>query len=175
MSVSQGPAGSHVERPRVPRVPPHWLIRSLGAFHLAGYRLTGRRLGLARPTPARWGTMCLTTTGRRTGRKRSAMLGYFEDGPNLVALVVNAWADAEPGWWLNLQADPDADVALKDGTHPVHARAAEGEERARLWARWVELGDRSGEAFMADIDARAAQLSRVPAVVILEPRPDRER
>ncbi len=86
------------------------------------------------------------------------MLGYFEDGPNLVALAVNAWADAEPAWWLNLQAHPDAVVELKDGSRPVRARAAEGDERARLWARWRDLGERSGEAMIANCDAYAARL-----------------
>ncbi len=97
------------------------------------------------------------------------MLGYFDDGPNLVALAVNAWADAEPAWWLNLQAHPDAVVELKDGSQAVHARAAEGDERARLWARWRELGERSGEAMIANCDAYAAGMSRQPAVVVLEP------
>jgi deazaflavin-dependent oxidoreductase (nitroreductase family) len=152
--------------------PPHWLIRSFGVVNLAFLRLTGGRLGLSRPRPDRWGTMCLTTTGRRTGRERSAILGYFEDGPNLVALAVNAWAGAEPAWWLNLQARPDTKVELKDGFRPVRARAAEGEERARLWARWRGLGKRSGEALMADVDGYAGRLSREVAVVVLEPRPD---
>ncbi|HEY5629415.1 MAG TPA: nitroreductase/quinone reductase family protein [Candidatus Limnocylindrales bacterium] len=151
--------------------PPHWLIRSVGVAHLAFHRLTGGRLGLSRPKPDRWGTMCLTTTGRRTGTERRVMLGYYEDGPNLVALSVNAWAAAEPNWWLNLQAHPDARVKLKDGSRPVRARAAHGEERARLWARWCDLGKRSGEALMADAEAYAAGLSREPAVVVLEPRP----
>ena len=48
------------------------------------------------------------------------MLGYNEDGPNLVALAVNAWADAEPAWWLNLQAHPDAIVELKDDDPIFH-------------------------------------------------------
>ena len=152
--------------------PPRWLIRSFGVVNLAFHRLTGGRLGLSRPKPDRWGTMCLTTTGRRTGRERSAMLGYYEDGPNLVALAVNAWAAAEPAWWLNLQAHPDAKVDLKDGSRPVRARVAEGDERARLWARWRDLGERSGEALIADADAYAGRLSREVAVVVLEPRPD---
>ena len=160
-------------RTGTPRPPSHRLIRTFGVVHLAGYRLTGGRLGLSRPTPARWGHMCLTTTGRKTGKKRRAMLGYFDDGRNLVALAVNAWADAEPAWWLNLQAHPDAIVELKDGPQAVHARAAEGDERARLLARWRELGERSGVAEIADMDAYTARLSREPAVVVLEPRPDR--
>jgi F420H(2)-dependent quinone reductase len=156
------------QRTGPPRAMPHWLIRLVGVVHLAGYRLTGRRVGLSRPTPARWGHMCLITTGRRTGKQRRAMLGYLEDGPNLVALAVNAWADAEPAWWLNLQAHPDAVAELKDGSQPIHARAAEGDERARLWARWRELGERSGEGMIANCDAYAAGLARQPAVVVLE-------
>jgi deazaflavin-dependent oxidoreductase (nitroreductase family) len=152
------------------RPPPHWLIRTFGVVHLAGHRLTDGRFGLSRPKPDRWGTLCLTTTGRRTGKERSVMLGYFEDGPNLVLLAVNAWAAAEPAWWLNLQAHADATVELKDGPRPVRARAAEGDERARLWAKWCELGERSGEELIANADAYAARLPRQPAVVVLEPR-----
>ena len=45
------------------------------------------------------------------------MVGYFEDGPNLVTMAMNGWADDEPAWWLNLQAHPEASVAeFPDGT-----------------------------------------------------------
>jgi len=56
--------------------------------------------------------MRLTVMGRRTGRRRSVIVGYFEDGPNLVTLAMNGWGQGEPAWWLNLQAHPDAEVAL---------------------------------------------------------------
>ena len=52
-----------------------------------------------------------------------------EDGPNLVTMAMNGWAEPEPAWWLNRQAHPDATVALKTGTRAVHGRAAEGQER----------------------------------------------
>ena len=105
----------------------------------------------------------LTTVGRRSGRPRVAIVGYLEDGPNLVTLAMNGWAEAEPAWWLNLQAQPDTTVELKDGSRAIRARAAEGEERDRLWARWGELSDR--------YDAWAARRSGPTAVVVLEPRP----
>ena len=111
--------------------------------------------------------MHLTTTGRRTGQERRVILGYFEDGPNLVTLAMNGWADAEPAWWLNLQAHPDASVDLADGRRTVRGRAAEGEERSRLWARWSELD--------TNLDAEAALRSGETAVVILEPSPDPNR
>jgi deazaflavin-dependent oxidoreductase (nitroreductase family) len=81
----------------------------------------------------------LTTTGRRTGRQRSVIIGYFEDGPNLVSLAVNGWGEGEPAWWLNLQTHPDAAVDLVGGRRLVRGHAATGDERSRLWARWREI------------------------------------
>ena len=149
---------------RSPRLPPRWFVRSAWAVHRAIYRLTGGRFGLWRPKADKWGTMRLKTIGRRTGRERSAILGYYEDGPNLVTMAMNGWAEGEPAWWLNLQAHPDASVDLADGSRAVRARAAEGDERARLWARWRDMGD--------DVDAYATLRSGETAVVILEPLPD---
>ena len=106
--------------------------------------------------------MHLTTVGRRTGRARRVIVGYFEDGPNLVTMAINGWGDAEPAWWLNLQAHPDATVDIVDGSRRVTGRAAHGEERERLWARWREIDK--------NLDAYAARRSRHTAVVVLEPR-----
>jgi hypothetical protein len=54
------------------------------------------------------GAMRLTTIERRTGRAHPVIVGYLEDGPNLVTMAMNGWDDAEPAWWLNLQAHPIA-------------------------------------------------------------------
>ena len=88
---------------RIPRVPPRWFVRLAWYAHRALYRLTGGHVGLWRAKPNRWGTLRLTTTGRRTHQDRSVILGYLEDGPNLIALAMNGWADGEPAWWLNLR------------------------------------------------------------------------
>ena len=150
-------------REQSPHLQPRWFIRSFWVAHRALYRTTGGRVGLRRPTPTRWGMLRLRTLGRRTGEERSAILGYYEDGPNLVTLAMNGWAEGEPGWWLNLQARPDAMVDLVDGPRKVRARAAVGDERARLWAGWRDVGD--------DVDAYAPLRSSETAVVVLEPRP----
>ena len=92
------------------RTPPRPLIRTFWMLHRAAYRLTGGRFGLSQPEAgAKFGFMRVTTVGRRSGKARVAMLGYFEDGPNLVTLAMNGWADAEPAWWLNLQETPGRD------------------------------------------------------------------
>jgi hypothetical protein len=60
----------------------------------------------------------------------------------------------------HLLAHPDA-TDLADGSRAVRGRAAEGEERSRLWARWREMGD--------DVDGFATLRSTETAVVVLEP------
>ena len=152
-------------REQKPRLPPRWFVRTFWTAHRAVYRTTGGRVGLKRPTPTAWGMMRLRTIGRRTGEERSAILGYYEDGPNLVTLAMNGWGRVEPAWWLNLQAQPDATVDVADGQRAVRARTATGEERERLWARF-----RDYPGWGDDIDALAAHRPTPTAVVVLEPR-----
>jgi F420H(2)-dependent quinone reductase len=117
-------------------------------------------------TSDQWGILRLRTVGRRTGTERVAILGYFEEGRDLVTMAMNGWGDPEPAWWLNLQAHPDATVELVDGTRRVRARAAVGDERSRLWARWAH--------YNKNLDRQASLRSRETAVVIFEPVPRTE-
>ncbi|UOE42675.1 nitroreductase/quinone reductase family protein [Agromyces larvae] len=144
------------------RIPPRWFVRTAWVVHRGIYRSTGGRLGLRPPQPGRWGMMHLTTVGRRTGKERSVIVAYFEDGPNLVTLAMNGWAAPEPAWWLNLQADPEATVVVDGESRTVRGRAAAGSERSRLWAAWRTFGD--------DLDAHASLRPTETAVVVLEPR-----
>jgi F420H(2)-dependent quinone reductase len=149
-------------RERAPRVPPRWFVRLAWYVHRALYRVSGGRVGLWRARSNRWGTLRLTTTGRHTSQERGVILGYLEDGPNLITMAMNGWADGEPAWWLNLQAHPNARVQLADGPRLVKARAAAGAERSRLWAKWREVEP--------NLDGYAARRSSETALVILEPR-----
>ena len=151
-----------VEKP--PRLPPRWFIRMVWKLHRGIYRVTRGSLGLWRPKPNGWGTSRLTTTGRRTGQPRSVIIGYFTDGPNVVTMAMNGWGEAEPAWWLNLQANPDATVVTSDGQVHVRARAAHGEEHDRLWAQWREPNEK--------LDGFAARRPGQTAVVVLEPVAD---
>ena len=106
--------------------------------------------------------MRLTTVGRRSGKERSVILGYYEDGPNLVTMAMNGWAEPEPAWWLNLQAHPDAKVELPSGLRAIRGRAATGDEHERLWARWSEID--------VDLEGYATRRPSGTAIVVLEPR-----
>jgi deazaflavin-dependent oxidoreductase (nitroreductase family) len=153
-------------RPQPPKLPPRLFVRIAWVGHRALYRFSGGRIGLSRPKAGgKFGMMRLQTIGRKSGQRRVAIIGYYEDGPNLVTLAMNGWSDTDPAWWLNLQAQPDTTVELADGSRAVRAHAAAGEERERLWARF---GDYPG--WGDDLEALAARRSTEPAVVVLEPR-----
>jgi deazaflavin-dependent oxidoreductase (nitroreductase family) len=143
------------------RLEPRWVIRTAWVAHRALVSVTRGRFGYRPATAEQWGMLRLHTVGRRSGQERLAILGYIEDGHNLVTLAMNGWGEGEPAWWLNLQAQPDAVVELADGPRLVRARAATADERPRLWARWDTKGN---------LDAYAARRSGETAVVILEPR-----
>jgi F420H(2)-dependent quinone reductase len=145
-----------------PWLPPRWFIRFFWLNHRRVYRASRGRVGLWRPKGDRWGAMCVIATGRRTGDERRVMVGYFEDGENLVTMAMNGWLPGAPAWWLNVQAHPDVAVITADGPRNVRARAARGEERERLWARWSEIDKH--------LDQYAARRHGETAVVVFEPR-----
>lgn len=145
------------------RLPPRFVIRAAWIIHRAILRFSGGRMGLRPASEKTWGMMRLTTIGRKSGRERTAILGYYEDGPNLVTMAMNGWGEPEPAWWLNLQAHPETTVQLHDRTLSVRGRAATADERPRLWALWRRY---DGE----ELDAWASRRPQETAVVILEPR-----
>ena len=143
-----------------PKSPPRWFIRTFWAAHRAAYRLTRGRFGLWKATPEKWGTFRLHTVGRTSGRERIAILGYHEDGANIVTIAMNGFLEGHPAWWLNLQANPDATIELKGRVVKVHARTALPEERDRLWALFPD-----SQPFIAGRKTETV-------LVVLEPRPD---
>jgi deazaflavin-dependent oxidoreductase (nitroreductase family) len=148
------------------KVPSRALVRTFWTVHKTIVRVSGGRIGLWRPRAGkRFGVMSLTTIGRRSGLPRMVIVGYFEDGSNLVTLAMNGWADAEPAWWINLRARPDATVRLPTGFQNVQARIAEGDERTRLWAK---VGDYPG--WGEDLEGLAARRSMDTTIVVFEPR-----
>jgi len=152
--------------PRPPYVPPSWFVHTAWRAHRGLHRLSGGRF-LWPPSGKRgWGALRLTATGRTSGQDRSVILGYLEDGPDLVLLAMNGWDEGDPSWWLNLEANPDAVVRLS-GQPPreVRARRATGEERDRLWGLGLQVDPK--------LDGYAARRSTVTPEVVLQPQPRR--
>lgn len=146
-----------------PKLPPSWFKHTFWRLHRALYRSTGGRFLWTPESKRGWGALHLTTIGRKSGQNREVILGYLEDGPNLVTLAMNGWDEGHPAWWLNLKERPDAVVRLA-GQDPraVHARPAAGDEHDRLWQRWASVDQ--------GLDALAARRSVKTPIVVLEPR-----
>ena len=107
-----------------------FLIRAMSRIHGGVYRMSrGRLLGRVAGMPV----LLVTTTGRKSGKPRTATLTYFRDGDSLVVIGSFGGSDLPPAWWLNLQGDPRASVLIGGTTSKVTARAATPEEHDRLW------------------------------------------
>ena len=130
---------------------PHaWLIRRGGGRIRRSHLFTG---GMP--------VLVLTTTGRKSGKRRATPLGYLRDGERFAVLAANAGNDRPPAWWLNLQAHPRAQVEVDGRRVTVTGRRASEEEDARLWREFAAANPAFGEY-------RNLTTRRIP-VVILEP------
>jgi deazaflavin-dependent oxidoreductase (nitroreductase family) len=133
-------------------------LRWAGKLNIPLYRLSGGRLmGKVNKAPV----LLLTTTGRKSGERRTAPVVYLTAGENLVVIGSNAGHGRAPAWSLNLKANPDAEVEVGRRRHRVRARVAEGEERAELWRKHNEQ--------YSGFDEYEARTNREIAVFVLEP------
>jgi deazaflavin-dependent oxidoreductase (nitroreductase family) len=133
-------------------------LRWTGKLNTPLYRLSGGRIG---GKVGKAPILLLTTTGRKSGQKRTAPVVYLRDGERMVVINTNAGNAKVPAWSLNLAADPKAEVEVGKRKIPVVARVAEGEERADLW--------RKHNVQYAGFDEYDAELDREPQVIILAP------
>lgn len=134
-------------------------LRWTGKLNVPLYRLSGGRIG---GKINRAPVLLLTSTGRKSGQKRTAPVVYLADGENVVVIGSNAGHNRTPAWSLNLQANPEAEVEVGRKRLPVRARIATGEERADLWRRHNEQ--------YSGFDEYEARTDRDIALFVLEPR-----
>lgn len=148
---------------RPPKLPPAWFKHLFWRVHRFLYRFVGERVLWTPQSKRGWGAMHLTTVGRKSGRERSVIIGYIEDGPNPVALAMNGWDEGQPAWWRNLEAHPDAVICLKGDTERlVRARTVHSAERDRLWQLWANVDE--------GLDSYAASRVADTPVVVFETR-----
>jgi deazaflavin-dependent oxidoreductase (nitroreductase family) len=82
--------------------------------------------------------LLLTTTGRRSGEKRTTPLVYAKRDGDYVVVGSRGGAVHNPAWYLNLVAEPEVEVQVLADRFPAHARTASGEERSELWKTVTE-------------------------------------
>ncbi|GAB1816659.1 hypothetical protein MUNTM_57030 [Mycobacterium sp. MUNTM1] len=101
----------------------------------------------------------LTTTGAKSGERRTVAV-YGIPHPDGVGLIASNFGGAKhPAWYHNLKANPEATVTVGRDTWNTTARLATPDERDEIWAKGVALypgwrkyevrvGDRHIEAFV---------------------------
>jgi deazaflavin-dependent oxidoreductase (nitroreductase family) len=104
--------------------------------------------------------LILTTTGKRSGKKRSTPLIYGRHGDDYLIVASKGGADTPPDWYLNLRADPEVEVQVKDDRFSAQARDATPAERPELWRLMAEQ--------WPPYDDYQRKTSRAIPVVVLE-------
>jgi F420H(2)-dependent quinone reductase len=116
--------------------PPRAVVKPATAVARYVYRLSGGKIGGIRGTEV----LLLTTTGRRSGKRRTTPLIYIRDGQALVVVASFGGSDVHPAWYLNLEANPDVEVKIRrEGSRPMRARRATPAESERLWPELTKV------------------------------------
>lgn len=106
--------------------------------------------------------LLLTTTGRRSGERRTSPMMYVPDGARLLVIASNNGAAHDPQWYLNLVADPSVTVEVPGRTFRGRAVPLTGADHDEQWARIQEK-----HPFFAEHQQRAGE-RRIPIVALNE-------
>lgn len=148
-----------LDSPLIPK-----LYKVMSRANVAAYRATRGRVGgkwrggsaFPRGVPV----CLLTTTGRKSGKRRTLPLLFMADGERVVLVASQGGLPKNPGWYYNLKAEPRVTVQIRGDVRPMLARPADDAERAELWPRLVAL--------YADFDRYQSWTERQIPVVICE-------
>ncbi len=136
-------------------------VRAVSALHRVLYRATGGRLGKWLPgvdAPM----LLLTTTGRRTGQRRTVPLLYLERDGGWLVIASFGGRDYHPAWYRNLVEEPACEVQIDGTRHRATAAVLAPERRAELWPEVVA-------AYPGYADYQARTDREIP-LVLLTPR-----
>jgi F420H(2)-dependent quinone reductase len=134
------------------------MLKLFSRIHVFLYKASSGRIGgRFKVAPV----LLLTTTGRKTGKRRTTPLLYGEDAGRYVVVASVGGAPKHPAWYLNLSGDSEATIQVGHRRLSVRAETAQQEERARLWTLMTRL--------YPGYDAYRAKTSREIPVVVLTP------
>jgi deazaflavin-dependent oxidoreductase (nitroreductase family) len=107
-------------------------------------------------------TLLLTTKGRKSGRDIPTPLIFDKIDGNYVVIASKGGAPDHPDWYLNMEANPTAEVQAGKEHARVRMRVAEGAEREKLWKHMQGL-------YAPYDDYQKWTKGRLIPVVVLEP------
>jgi deazaflavin-dependent oxidoreductase (nitroreductase family) len=89
--------------------------------------------------------LLLTTTGARTGQRRTTPLAYLRDGERLLIFASKGGSPSHPDWYHNLVANPRVGVEVGPEAYEAQATVLTGAERDRLYAKQAAVMPNFGE------------------------------
>ena len=130
----------------------------VGADNIAAYRDSGGEVGyLWNGVP----TLLLDATGRHSGIVRTSALIFARDGEDYLVVASMGGAPKHPAWYLNLQANAEAEIQVKAERIPVTAHTATAAEKPRLWQLVTDV--------WPNYDVYQSRTERDIPVVVLSP------
>jgi len=114
-----------------------WNRQTIEVFRANGGKVGGMWEG--RPL------LLLTTTGAKSGQRRTNPVMYLRDGDRLLVFASKGGAPTNPDWYHNLVAHPEVTVEVGTETYETTATPLTGEERDRLFAKQAGLYPQFGE------------------------------
>lgn len=134
--------------------------------HLRTYLESGGKEGHHWPSGIKAGegpttipTLLLTAKGGKSGKKRILPLLYGKIGDDFILVASLGGAPNHPKWYLNLMANPEAEIQVATEHYRVRARNAEGEEREKIWSHMLTL-------FPVYADYQKKTTRQIPVVVL---------
>jgi len=111
------------------------IARFVTTFHRSLFTMSGGRVG---NRVAGMPVVMLTTTGRKSGKRRKTMLtSPVVDGEKIVLVASYGGDPRHPTWFLNLRETPDVEVTMDGRTRAMRAHVASADEKKDLWPRVV--------------------------------------
>jgi deazaflavin-dependent oxidoreductase (nitroreductase family) len=113
-------------------MPSDFGAKAMNTVHRAILKISGGKAGWH---VSNMPVLELRTIGRQSGQPRSVMLtSPIQEGTTIVVVASYGGDDRHPAWFLNLRDNPQVEVAFQgQPARPMRARAANAEERGRLW------------------------------------------
>ena len=107
----------------------------IAEFRASGGKVEGREFPV----------LLLTTTGARSGQKRTSPVAYQEGDNALYVFASRGGAPHHPHWYLNLVANPDVTVEVGSETYEATASSLKSEEHDRIYAKQAAAFPQFGE------------------------------
>jgi F420H(2)-dependent quinone reductase len=112
------------------------LMKYFARAHIWVYQRTNGLLGARL---LRYPAALITTTGRKTGEKRTTPTLFLREGERVLLPASFGGRDSNPAWYHNLRENPDVHIQIRGEHLDLFARDATDDERRHYWPRLIEM------------------------------------